>query len=88
MTETTTNVLLEGAAWNFINIRRTTTAQHLNSEAAYRFARGIHPAWPKTACDVGAERMPSGAAAQIAQGLVDTYPLPHADPMVGHRARM
>jgi phenylalanyl-tRNA synthetase beta chain len=33
----TRNVLLEGAAWNFINIRRTLTSQRISSEAAYRF---------------------------------------------------
>ena len=40
----THNVLLEGAAWNFINIRRTVAAQRMQSEAAYRFSRGVHPA--------------------------------------------
>ncbi len=40
----TRNILLEGAAWNFINIRKTVAAQKLLSEAAYRFSRGVHPA--------------------------------------------
>jgi len=37
VSDQTTNVLLEGAAWEFINIRKTVKAQNLASEAAYRF---------------------------------------------------
>ena len=40
----TVNVLLEAAAWDLYNIRRTTLSQQLTSEAGYRFSRGIHPA--------------------------------------------
>lgn len=43
VTPQTKNILLEGASWNFINIRKTVKAQKLPSEAAYRFERGIHP---------------------------------------------
>ncbi|MGH2628637.1 MAG: phenylalanine--tRNA ligase subunit beta, partial [Anaerolineales bacterium] len=42
VTEATTRVLLEGAAWNFLNIRRTLAVHKLPSEAAYRFSRGVH----------------------------------------------
>ncbi len=45
VSETTTNVLLEGAAWNFINTRRTVNAQKLPSEAAYRFAAASIRRW-------------------------------------------
>ena len=38
------SILLEGAAWNNINIRKTVAAQKLQSEAAFRFSRGVHPA--------------------------------------------
>jgi phenylalanyl-tRNA synthetase beta chain len=38
------NILLEAAAWEYINIRRTMASQHLTSEAGYRFSRGVHPA--------------------------------------------
>src|SRR5688572_30072112 len=40
----TANILLEGAAWNFINIRRTAQQHNLPSEASFRFSRGVHPA--------------------------------------------
>jgi phenylalanyl-tRNA synthetase beta chain len=40
----TVNILLEGAAWNFINIRKTAKQHNLPSEASFRFSRGVHPA--------------------------------------------
>ncbi len=36
VTSETRNVLLEGASWNLVNVRRTVSGQRLNSEAAYR----------------------------------------------------
>ncbi len=82
VTETTRNVLLEGASWNFINVRRTTTRLHLNSEAGYRFGRGVHPAIASWAVDLGLERMAAWSGGSIAQGLVDNYPQPPVDPVV------
>ena len=82
VTEQTRNVLLEGASWNFINVRRTATALHLNSEAGYRFARGVHPAIASWAVDLGLERMVAWSGGKIAQGLVDNYPKPPVDPVV------
>ena len=57
VSEATTSVLLEGAAWEFINIRRTVKSQNLPSEAAYRFSRGVHPAMTERGVRVGIERM-------------------------------
>jgi phenylalanyl-tRNA synthetase beta chain len=69
-------VLLEGAAWNFINIRRTVAAQKLDSEAAYRFARGVHPAMAERGVRRGLSLMEQLAGGTVARGLVDNYPLP------------
>jgi phenylalanyl-tRNA synthetase beta chain len=80
--EHTRNVLLEGAAWNFINIRRTATTQKLMSEAAYRFSRGVHPAMAERGVRRGLERMRQWANGVVAEGLVDNYPLPPQDPQV------
>jgi phenylalanyl-tRNA synthetase beta chain len=82
VTPETRNVLLEGASWNFINTRRTVTSQRLNSEAAYRFARGIHPALAEQAVRLGLDRIASWSGGEIAVGLVDAYPLPYEDPIV------
>jgi len=82
VTEQTRNVLLEGATWNFINTRRTVAAQKLPSEAAYRFARGIHPALALEGVEIGLDRMAAWSGGQIAAGFVDAYPKPVVDPVV------
>ena len=74
VTESTRNVLLEGASWNFINIRKTVAAQRLNSEAAYRFARGVHPALAEEGVELGLDRIARWSGGQISEGLVDAYP--------------
>ena len=78
----TRNVLLEGAAWNFINIRKTSEAQRLPSEASYRFSRGVHPAMAERGVRRGLELMRQWAGGVVAQGLVDDYPLPPVDPTI------
>jgi phenylalanyl-tRNA synthetase beta chain len=80
--ENTRAVLLEGAAWNYINIRKTITAQRLQSEAAYRFSRGVHPAMAERGVRRGLELMRQWAGGKVAKGLVDNYPLPPQDPIL------
>lgn len=87
VTENTRNVLLEGANWNFVNIRRTVSAQRLPSEASYRFSRGIHPALAEEGVRLGMDRMAAWAGGQIAADLVDAYPKPHTDPTVAITSR-
>jgi phenylalanyl-tRNA synthetase beta chain len=82
VTEATRNVLLEGAAWNFINIRKTVTSQRLQSEAAYRFSRGVHPAMAERGVRRGLELMRQMAGGVVERGLVDNYPLPPVDPLI------
>ncbi|MFN2266331.1 MAG: phenylalanine--tRNA ligase subunit beta [Anaerolineales bacterium] len=78
----TRRILLEGAAWNFTNIRRTIAAQRMTSEAAYRFSRGVHPALAEDGVLRGLALMHRWAGGVVAQGLVDSYPLPPEDPLV------
>jgi phenylalanyl-tRNA synthetase beta chain len=87
VSERTRAVLLEGASWNFINVRRTLAAQRMTSEAAYRFSRGIHPAMASYGVKLGLKRMLEWGGGQVAQGLVDAYPLPAVDPQVRLAAR-
>ena len=82
VTQATQNVLLEGAAWNLINIRKTITSQNLQSEAAYRFSRGVHPAMAERGVKRGLELMRQFAGGCVDQGLVDNYPLPQRDPVI------
>jgi phenylalanyl-tRNA synthetase beta chain len=82
VTGETRNVLLEGAAWNFINIRRTAFGHNLPSEASFRFSRGVHPALAKPGVQRGLEYMAAWSGGKVAPGLVDEYPLPPKDPTV------
>lgn len=82
ISESTTTVLLEGAAWNMINTRRTLIAQNLSSEAAYRFSRGVHPEVASRGVLRGLQKMLAWAGGTVSQGLVDEYPLPPEDPTV------
>lgn len=80
--QSTTNILLEAAAWNFINIRKTANQHNLPSEASYRFSRGVHPGL----CLEGLKRclywMAQWSGGQVAPGIVDEYPLPPKDSVV------
>ncbi len=78
----TTNVLLEGAAWNFINIRKTAKQHNLPSEASFRFSRGVHPAVAEQGVKRGLQLMAQWSGGKIAPGLVDEYPLKPKDPTV------
>ena len=82
VTDKTKNVLLEGAAWNFINIRRTAKQHNIQSEASYRFSRGVHPAMADQGVKRGLQYMAKWAGGVIAPGLVDEYPLKPKDSVV------
>ncbi|HSQ39046.1 MAG TPA: phenylalanine--tRNA ligase subunit beta, partial [Anaerolineales bacterium] len=80
--KSTTNILLEGAAWNFINIRRTAKQHNLPSEASFRFSRGVHPALAESGVRRGLQLMAEWSGGKIVPGLVDNYPLPPKDALV------
>ncbi len=82
VTEKTRNILLEGAAWNFINIRRTAKQHNLPSEASFRFSRGVHPALAEQGVKRGLQLMAQWSGGRIAPGLVDAYPLKPKDSVV------
>jgi phenylalanyl-tRNA synthetase beta chain len=54
----------------------------MTSEAAYRFSRGVHPTLAKDGVLRGLALMQRWSGGVVAQGLVDSYPLPPDDPMV------
>ena len=87
VTDKTKNILLEGAAWNFINIRKTATQHNLPSEASFRFSRGVHPALAEQGVRRGLQFMSEWSGGKIAPGLVDDYPLKPNDPTIAVRPR-
>ena len=82
VSDATTNVLLEGASWNFINIRKTVASQKLQSEAGYRMSRGVHPELALLGTRQGLDKMAAWAGGEIAADLVDNYPQPYQDPLI------
>jgi phenylalanyl-tRNA synthetase beta chain len=79
----TQDVLLEAAAWNYINIRRSMHALKINSEAGFRFSRGVHPEQALLGAKRAAELMRRLAGGTVWQGIVDNYPNPpHQQPIV------
>jgi phenylalanyl-tRNA synthetase beta chain len=82
ITDNTKNILLEGAAWNYINIRKTAKQHNLPSEASFRFSRGVHPAMAEHGVKLGLHYMATWANGKIAPGFIDEYPLKPKDSVV------
>jgi phenylalanyl-tRNA synthetase beta chain len=76
ISDKTTSVLLEGASWNFINIRKTVASQKIPSEAAYRFSRGVHPTLAEQGVLRCLELIRQWSDGVVCKGLVDAYPQP------------
>ncbi|HSH04424.1 MAG TPA: phenylalanine--tRNA ligase subunit beta [Anaerolineae bacterium] len=72
----TTNVLLEAAAWNFINIRRSSTRLGIHTDASFRFSRGVHPSQALLGAKRAAELLRRFAGGTVANGIIDYYPQP------------
>ncbi|MCB8926910.1 MAG: phenylalanine--tRNA ligase subunit beta [Ardenticatenaceae bacterium] len=72
----TQNVFLEAAAWNFINIRRTSTKLGIHTDAAFRFSRGVHPSQALLGANRAANLLNKLAGGTVANGIIDYYPNP------------
>lgn len=80
--DSTRNVLLEAAAFDYINNRRTSQTLRLPSEATARFSKGISPEMPIPAGQRCARMMADLAAGTVAEGVEDCYPLPQRSAVV------
>jgi len=74
--EDTTVVLLESAYFSPVGNRRTSTRLGLETEAAYRFGRGIDYAGCLFAADRAAQLIQELAGGRVVDGVVDVYPNP------------
>jgi len=72
----TTNVLLEGAVFDPVNIRRTSKALGMHTDASHRFERGVDPEGPVAALDRCARLILEICGGKLAAGSVDVYPTP------------
>jgi len=74
VTENTTAVLLESANFNPTNIRRTSTALKLRTDASARFEKGLSPELTMVGVRRAARLMVEIAGGRAAEGIIDVYP--------------
>ena len=74
MHEGTTSVLLESASFDPVNTRRTAASLRLNTEASYRFERGIRAELAPLALRRATQLILEIAGGEAATGIVDLYP--------------
>jgi len=74
VTETTTDILLEAANFNFLNIRRTSRLLGLTSEASQRFGRRVDPELTVRAAARAAHLMAELGGGAVVSVISDLYP--------------
>lgn len=71
----TTNVLIESAYFDPESIRKTAKEQVLQSDASYRFERGIDPQLQRVAAERAAELIGKIASGEIIDACTDVHPV-------------
>jgi phenylalanyl-tRNA synthetase beta chain len=74
--DNTTSVLLESAYFDPAGNRRTSRKLGLETEAAYRFGRGIDYGGCVSAANRAAQLIQEWAGGRVVEGVVDAYPSP------------
>ncbi len=82
MDENTTSVLLESANFNAINTRRTRSALRMNTDASYRFERGIRAELAERGLRRATQLILEIAGGKAAKGIIDLYPGRKEPPVV------
>src|SRR5262245_12387646 len=75
ITGSTTNILLEAAYFAADQVRATSKALGLSTEASYRFERGTDPEIVPVASDRAATMIAEIAGGEVLKNIVDIYPL-------------
>ncbi len=75
-------MLLESANFNPVNIRGTSTALGLRTEASIRFEKGLHPELAVAAVRRAMALLVEVAGGRAAKGVVDAYPRKRKDTRV------
>jgi len=76
VTAATTNILLESAQFDPLNIRRTSRTLQLMSESNYRFERGVDPRGLDPASLRACQLMLELAGGELAEGMIDVWAKP------------
>jgi len=74
VTEETTDILLESANFNFLNVRRTSRLLGLNSEASQRFGRRVDPELAVKAAARAAHLIAELGGGEVRPRMADLYP--------------
>ena len=75
--ESTTSVLIESAYFDPSRIRKTSKALGLQTDASYRFERGVDPTGQARAAVRAAALLAEVAGGTVVPGLIDEHPTPH-----------
>ncbi len=70
VTEATTDVFLESACWNPVEIAATGRALKINSDARYRFERGVDPAFTPEGLDLAAAMIVALCGGEVSSAVV------------------
>ena len=76
VTEKTTTILLESAAFDAVSIRKTARQFNLFSEASTRYSKGVHPEIVPLAAKRAAQLIRDNAGGEVLAGVVESYPAP------------
>ncbi|WP_341215538.1 phenylalanine--tRNA ligase subunit beta [uncultured Wocania sp.] len=74
VTKSTTSIFLESAYFNPISVRKTAKRHGLNTDASFRFERGIDPNITEYALKRAALLIQELAGGEITSDLIDIYP--------------
>jgi phenylalanyl-tRNA synthetase beta chain len=74
VSETTTAIFLESAYFNPVSIRKTAKRHQLNTDASFRFERGIDPTITEYALKRAALLIQEVAGGEITMDIADVYP--------------
>ncbi len=72
----TTQILLEAASWNPVNIRKTSAKLGLRSEASSRYEKGVDPELALQGLNRAAQLMAELAGGEIVPGYLESYAHP------------
>jgi len=74
VSESTTSIFLESAYFNPVSVRKTAKRHQLNTDASFRFERGIDPSITDYALKRAALLIQEVAGGEITSDLIDVYP--------------
>ena len=74
VTDSTTSIFLESAYFNPVSIRKSAKRHQLNTDASFRFERGIDPTITEYALKRAALLIQEVAGGEITSDIVDIYP--------------